>query len=125
MKELVEIHAKARNEGKVAEFYNSIDSDTYEKFVKYIDFSDPWKICEAISKPEPSASEQVVNPGELYTKGFGYINLRKDAAIFDIGHGTGIMGKLLTQEGYTNIDGADGNPGFVETVKKTGHYQNT
>ena len=61
--------------------------------------------------------------GELYTQGFGYLNLRKDAVIFDMGHGTGIMGKLLKQEGYRTIDGADGNIGFVDTAMKSRNYR--
>ena len=48
----------------------------------------------------------------------------RDAAIFDIGQGTGLLGKLLAAEGFTNIDGADASQNFVDTANKTGWYKN-
>ena len=51
------------------------------------------------------------------------MNTRKDAAIFDIGQGTGVMGKLLYQKGFTNIEGADACPSYVKTANESGWYK--
>ena len=40
-----------------------------------------------------------------------------------MGHGTGIMGKLLRAEGYSNIDGADASENFVKVANQTGWYR--
>ena len=55
---------------------------------------------------------------------YGFLNVSRDAAIFDIGQGTGLLGKLLAAEGFTNIDGADASQNFVDTANKTGWYKN-
>ena len=55
---------------------------------------------------------------------YGYLNVSRDAALFDIGHGTGLLGKLLSAEGFTNIEGADASSSFVETASASGWYRN-
>ena len=52
------------------------------------------------------------------------LDLPRDATIFDMGQGTGILGKLLTEQGYTNIDGGDASQSFVSTASASGWYQN-
>ena len=49
----------------------------------------------------------------------------RNSAIFDIGQGTGYMGKLLTDAGFNDIMGADASPSFVEKAEKTGWYKST
>ena len=49
----------------------------------------------------------------------------REAAIFDIGCGTGHLGKLLSAEGFTNIEGGDASQNFVDTVRASGWYQNS
>ena len=51
------------------------------------------------------------------------MNLARDAVIFDIGQGPGILGKLLTAEGFTNISGADVSANFNEEARQSGWYQ--
>ena len=108
-------------EGNACDFYNSIDQATYDEFLSYINFCDPAKIAEAISKPEPAD----VDPSDPNAKGFGFLNTRRDAEIFDIGQGTGLMGKLLSREGFTTIDGADASSDFVQTASESGWYRNS
>lgn len=66
---------------------------TYDEFLVRINFTDPYKIAECITRPQPAQD------GE----GYGYLNLPRESAIFDIGQGTGLMGRLLHTEGFTNI----------------------
>ena len=106
-------------EGNVCDYYNSIDQKTYDEFLVYINYIEPTRIVEAITCPEPQ------NPEEPDAKVYGYLNTPRDAAVFDIGQGTGLMGKLLTQEGYTNIDGADATTNFVKTASESGWYRNS
>ena len=67
-------------------------------------------MASAISRPEP---KQEVDP-KTGKRDFGLLNMNRDAKIFDIGQGTGILGKLLIREGFTNIDGADASQSFVD-----------
>lgn len=53
MNELVELFKNASHEGKVLEFYSSLDAATYEQFVNYIKFFDQFYIAEAIASPQP------------------------------------------------------------------------
>ena len=106
-------------EGNVCDYYNSIDQATYDEFLVYINYIEPTRIVEAISCPEPQ------NPEDPNAKVYGYLNVSRDAAVFDIGQGTGLMGKLLTQEGYTNIEGADATTNFVKTASESGWYRNS
>ena len=108
-------------EGNACDFYNSIDQATYDEFLSYINFCDPAYIAEAICKPEPAN----VDPSDPNAKGFGFLNTRRDAEIFDIGQGTGLMGKLLSREGFTKIDGADASTDFVQTSSESGWYRNS
>ena len=52
------------------------------------------------------------------------MNLARDATLFDIGQGPGILGRLLTAKGFTNIDGADCAPHFNEAAIQSGCYKN-
>lgn len=47
----------------------------------------------------------------------------KDLHILDIGCGTGLSGKVLTNTDFTNIDGCDINPEMLEIAKTRDVYQ--
>lgn len=49
--------------------------------------------------------------------------LSRDAAILDMGCGTGLSGRALREAGFTTIDGADVSPGMLEEAAKTGAYR--
>lgn len=111
------------NPEKIGAYYDNIEVGTYDDFVKMIQYTshDPEFVAKLISKPQP---EQETDPttGEV---NYGYLNMPRDAAIFDMGHGTGLLGKLMNAHGYTNIDGGDASQSFVDSVKKTGWYNNS
>ena len=107
------------NQENVGQYYDDIDNDTYDEFIIKINFVDPYMLANAISKPEP---KQEVDP-KTGKRDFGYVNLKREAKIFDIGQGTGLMGKLLKAEGFTNIDGADASQSFVDKANETGWYK--
>ena len=50
MNELGELFKNASHEGKVLEFYSSLDAATYEEFVNYIKFFDQFYIAEALKQ---------------------------------------------------------------------------
>lgn len=68
------------------EFYGSIKVKDYDDFVASIQFIDPYHITKIISQPESSEDNG----------GYGLLNLPRDSSIFDLGHGTGKMGELLS-----------------------------
>lgn len=49
--------------------------------------------------------------------------LSRDAAILDMGCGTGLSGRALRAEGFTTIDGADVSAGMLEVAAGTGAYR--
>ncbi len=98
---------------KVDKFYEQMTGEAYEDFLVRINFTDPYKVAEAICKPAPAGGEE----------GFGFLDLARDATIFDIGCGPGILARLLTAQGFTTIDGADCAPNFIEDAKQSGHYK--
>ena len=119
MQEVMEQHRVAREEGKINDFYNSIDPAIYGEFCNFIKSDCTFRIAEAISQPEPKDGASA----DPNLQGFGYLNMRRDATIFDMGQGSGRMGKLLAPEGFTNIDGADASQNFVTTCNESGMYR--
>lgn len=107
------------DEQNVAQWYNEVDHEAYDKYMASVKAVDPYMVVEAISRPEP---EQEVNP-ETGERDFGFLNTKRDAKIFDIGQGTGILGKLLQAEGFTNIYGGDASESFVNKANETGWYK--
>ena len=77
-----------------------------------INFCEPYKIIEAATE---AASED----------SFGYLNLAKDLKIFDVGAGTGLLGKCLNEKGYTQIEGADASSTFIHAAAAHGWYVGT
>ena len=109
MKKFAEAHPNQEN---VGQYYNDISSDTYDQFLIDINFTDPYKVAEAIVKPDNAE-----NP-------FGYLNAARDAKVFDMGQGTGLLGKLLNKEGFNDIEAGDASAEYVALSKKTGYYTN-
>ena len=107
------------NQENVDKYYDDIDSDTYDAFLIKVNFTDPYKLAPAIARPEPK-QEVDARTGK---RDFGFLNMPRDAKIFDIGQGTGILGRLLNEEGFTNIDGADASQSYVDKANKTGWYR--
>ena len=48
-----EAHPNQENAGA---YYDGIDGATYDAFIKKINFTDPYKLVEAISKPLPQTA---------------------------------------------------------------------
>lgn len=84
-----------------------MDPKVYEDMSRITEFSDEQeKIAQAVY--------QSVEEGGLATP--------KDALIFDVACGTGMFGRLLHNQGYSNITGSDATPNFVKVSKETGIY---
>lgn len=49
---------------------------------------------------------------------FNELNLPKDSKILDCGAGTGLLGKALTELGYTNLEALDGCEKMAEKAKE-------
>ena len=101
------------NKDNVSSYYGSIDVKVYDEFVASIDFQDPVHLTQIISEAESQELQ------------YGLLNLPKDAAIFDMAHGTGSMGRLLSEKGYTSIEGADATAEYVKHCAESGWYKKT
>ena len=73
-------------------------------------------MAQVIGKPAPADGADAED--------FGWLNTPRDAKIFDFGQGTGLIGRLLTEQSFTNIDGADASPYFCRVARDSGWYQN-
>ena len=111
MAKFVNEHPNQENAG---DYYNQMTGECYDDFLVRINFTDPYKIADAIANPPPADSGA---EGD-----FGYLNLARDAKIFDIGQGTGLLGKLLHPKGFTNIEGADASSEFCTIASESGWY---
>ena len=92
---------------EIGTFYDNMEPEVYNEMLKVVNFSEKDEIAKKVYKP---AEE-------------GGLGLPKDTAVFDAGCGTGEIGKMLTEAGYTNIEGADASEKFVEHAKKQGWYK--
>ena len=81
------------------------------------------KIYEDMSKITEFSDEQEAIAKAVYqTKAEGGLEMPKDCAILDVACGTGMFGRLLHDQGYTNMIGSDATPNFVRVSKETGIY---
>ena len=64
------------------------------------------------------------NGPEIVVSCFLELNFAKNLRILDIGAGTGLVGHLLQNKGYSNIDGLDGCPKMLELAKQKNCYKN-
>lgn len=62
--------------------------------------------------------------GEIAANCFLKMNIEKDVKILDIGAGTGMVGRILRQNGYQHIDALDGNEEMLKILRKKNCYDN-
>ena len=95
-----ETYAKT-NDANINELYDKMSQSDYEQFLVHINFTEPYHLRDAI-----------VNLG-----------LKQDVKILDFGCGTGIVGYLLKDFGYTNIYGLDASEKFIKMINSNGIYK--
>ena len=77
----------------MGEYYDGIEPDLYDEFIVIINFiAEPYAIAEVFTE----------------------MSLPKESKVFDVGCGTGLMGKLLNKNDYKNIVGVDASQKFVD-----------
>lgn len=54
---------------------------------------------------------------------FDQLNVKKDAKILDVCAGTGGIGRILAQKGYSNLHAIDGAEGMLAKAKEEGNYK--
>ena len=83
----------------VGEFYNEIDADGYDEFVKAIKYTEP---------------EHLVN---LIGEGC-VVEIDPRSEVLDVAAGTGHIGKLLKEKkGFTNITGVDASDNLLRKLE--------
>ncbi|OTF82191.1 hypothetical protein BLA29_010537 [Euroglyphus maynei] len=68
--------------------------------------------------------EMEYNGAMIAAKHFLQMNFEKDSKILDIGAGTGIIGEILQQNGYENIDALDCNDEMLKILEEKCCYRN-
>lgn len=89
-----------------------------DEFIKFYNTMDP-KVYEDMSTITEFSYEQEHLAKSVYEG----LQSAKDAAIFDVACGTGMLGRLLQKQGYTNMVGADASSNFVKAAGESGIYK--
>ncbi|XP_071954382.1 methyltransferase-like protein 27 [Antedon mediterranea] len=92
------------------------DMDTKEKLGQYFDEWAP-NYDQAVTSMGYIGPSLTANLLQKYVKS-------KDARIFDVASGTGLVGEVLAGSGYTNIDAVDGSAASIEVARKKNIYTN-
>lgn len=89
----------SKNEKELAEHYNAWSNDYDNDLEDRGGYIGPQRVVEALANYLP-----------------------KDAKILDAGVGTGLVGKVLFQHGYSNLEGLDLSPGMLEKAAEKNIY---
>ena len=92
------------NQENIDTFYNNCDPAAYEEMLVRVNFTEPYKITAAICD---KASDD----------GFGLLNLDRASKVYDVGAGSGLVGELLAEKGFTHIEGGDASEGLINAAK--------
>ena len=63
------------------------------------------------------------NGAYIVVKHFLELGIQRESKILDIGAGTGVVGQLLSANGYQNVDALDGTPKMLEIAKQKKCYK--
>ena len=98
----------------VGQHYDNIAEHVgYDGFNVWINFIDPFFIAQTVADPE--------DPDDEFN--FGFLNTPRDAKIFEVAQGTGLIGRLLNEKGFTHIDGVDASEKLCQMARESGWYR--
>lgn len=89
--------------GKMVDIYDKMTPDVYDQFMGSVNYREPQEIVK-----------EVVS-----------LNLPKESRILDAGAGTGLIGELLTEQGYTNLDAMDACQEFLKALDAKNIYKSS
>ena len=89
--------------------------EAYEGFLAMIDYNDAYMLAEICGKPLDDSPET--------NYPYGLLDAERSIKIFDIGLGTGLVGRHLTAHGFTHVDGGDASAEFCRAAESTNYYQ--
>jgi SAM-dependent methyltransferase len=98
------------DKSNIHELYNKMSQSDYEQFLVHINFTEPYYLRDAVI-------------GRVKEGGLGISDDRKEVEILDLGCGTGIVGFLIRDAGFTNIWGLDASSGFIDMINNNGIYK--
>ena len=92
------------NKQNVGDFYNEVNPDGYDEFTKAIKYNEPDQLVKLI--------------------GSGcVVDISGTSEILDVAAGTGRIGTLLKDKGFTNITGVDASDNLLTKLMQTGAYK--
>ena len=91
----------------INELYNKMGGEGYDEWARVVNFTEPYEIAKQVYQSEQEEA----------------IDMPRDSAILDVGAGTGIIGKCLTKQGYTNMQALDASEEFQKSLCELGAYQ--
>ncbi len=99
--EFVESAYNLEDEASMVEFYRKWAQDYDHQMLDQLGYTSPTKIAQHLVEHLPDI----------------------DAAVFDVGCGTGLTCVYLAEKGYTNLDGIDLSPDMVRVAGQRGIYR--
>ena len=103
-----ENYAKS-NDSNIHELYDKMSQSDYEQFLVHINFTEPYYLRDAVI-------------GRTEDGGLGFSD-NKEVEILDMGCGTGLVGHLIREAGFTNIWGLDASSRFIKMIQNNGIYK--
>lgn len=94
---------------KTADLYKSDYVEIYDEVMRILNYNEPYVIRDVVSGPKEE----------------GMLEIPRDAKVLDIGCGTGRMGRLLSADGFKDIQGIDGSPNMLKYADESGVYSKT
>ena len=89
----------------------------YIDFITLVGYICPFLVAQVISKPLREDADQ---KDEF---DIGFLNAPRDCKVFDFCSGTGLLGELLYEQGFTHIIGADASSKSNAIAERTGYYK--
>ena len=83
--------------------------------IRRIKYNEPHKIVEVVSEAANHEDPESV----------GFLNLPRDALIFDLAAGTGLLGQFLTEKGFMHMDAGDASDSMLNVAIERGWYKST
>ena len=90
----------------IADVYNEIGADQYDEWAVAVNWNAPNYLVQRIG----SGCVLDVDPA---------------SEILDVGAGSGVIGRLLLEKGFSNITGIDASEAMLKKAKETGAYKAT
>ena len=88
----------------MSDFYNEIGADGYDEWAKHVKFNEPENIVALVGMDS-------------------VVKVETNCEILDAGAGTGVIGRLLKEKGFTNMTAVDPSESMLGKLRESAAYK--